>query len=218
MGGNWEDITSDLYAKIKPIKGRVFSQVGYYFISKKKLCNIWLEFDMNEFEYVDPFYGLQKSTAPFNMQISLWDYIEPLNITNIKQLANLQLRCSPKHRIGAFSNSLHFTIPILKFGVLEKGTIDLYFEYSLTNSDSYGYMTGNIDDHLTKKGAIQMKISIEELQILATNLEQALDIAGKLDAEVYKINEVREATDLNWSSPNYKGYYVAYKAENENNF
>ena len=211
MGEAWEEITTDLYSKIKPIGGTVYSQVDAGFISTRKLGNIWLEFDMNEFEYTDPFYGEQKSTDPFNMQISLWDYIAPLNITSIRQLENLEIKCDPKDKIGAFSNSLHFVVHVLRFSPIKQDRIVVYYEYSLTNSESYGHMTGTIDDHLTKRGVVEATLFIKELQIIATDITQAMGIAGCLTSEVYESRAVREATDLNWSSPNYKGFYVSYK-------
>lgn len=211
MGEAWEEITTDLYSKIRPTGGTVYSQVDAGFISTRKLGNIWLEFDINEFEYTDPFYGVQKSTAPFKMQVNLWDYITPLQITSIRQLGNLELKCDPKDKIGAFSNSLHFVIHHLKFGPVEQDSIGLYYEYSLTNSESYGYMTGTIDDHITKRGVVEVKMNIKEMLVIATDINQATAIAAHLDGDVYDVKAVREATDLNWSSPNYKGFYVSYK-------
>jgi hypothetical protein len=213
MTENWEQITSDLYNKINPICGYIYSQVDIGYIGREKLCNIWIKFDMNEFEYLDPFYGLQKSTAPFKMYFNLWDYIEPLNFNNILALEDLQLNCSPHDRIGAFSNSLHLIIPLIKFGLIKKNKIDLYFEYSITNSESYGFMTGSIEDHLTKRGTVHMQVNIKELQIVAKDVQQALFISGRLNKEVYKIEDLKEAKDLDWSSPNYKVYCVSYNTD-----
>ena len=126
MDDNCEQITCDLYSKIKPIGGRLFSQINSTYSYKKRLGKVWIEFDMNEFDYLDPFYGEQKSTAPFKTEISLWEYIEPLNIDNIFNLENLVLNCEAKDRIGAFSNSLHFTVPILKFGRINNNQIDIF--------------------------------------------------------------------------------------------
>lgn len=211
MGENWEQITSDLYNKINPIGGRICSQIDSSFIYKKRLGNVWLEFDMNDFEYIDPFYGQQKSTSLFKIEVNLWDYIEPINITNIRQIEDLTLNCDIKDRIGVFSNSLHFTVPLLQFGKVYKNEIKVFLEYCLTNSDSYGYMTGKIEDHIQAKGRIEVDLTIKELQLLAQDLNEARAISENLTKDVYNVEAIKEATDLNWSSPNYNCYYVPYK-------
>lgn len=211
MEHSWKDITSDLYSKIKPIGGTLNSQIDQSFKSRRSIENFWLEFNMNDFSYFDPFYGEQKSTSPFKMTIELWDYMAQLEINSVFELENLVIEGGKEDRIGAFSNSLHFTVPKLKFGSIVNLTIEVEVEYSLTNSESYGMMNGTIKDHINERGKFLTDLSIKELQVLVPNNTEPLEIAKFLDNNIYEPKLIRLAEDLNWSSPNYKGYYVPYK-------
>lgn len=162
MEHDWRVITSDLYAKIKPIGGTLSYKIGSDFRLEETIKDLIVEFEMNDFMYMDPFYGEQKSTAPFKMFIELGEYISTLKLKSIYEIENVLIKGKPEDSIGAFSNSLHFTVPHLKLGVIKDLTIEVYMEYSMTNSDSYGMMTGYIKDHISQKGSFKTTLAIKE--------------------------------------------------------
>jgi hypothetical protein len=70
---DWRSIASYLYKTIKPISGILGSNLTESAIERNRFAGLWVEFTMNEFDYLDPFYGPQKSTAPFKMFVNLAD-------------------------------------------------------------------------------------------------------------------------------------------------
>ncbi|GEM_PF-3852169 len=216
MEQNWKEITGELYSKIAPVGGVIHSQIDNSFPRTKKIFNIWIEFQMNDFEYNDPFYGQQKSTAPFNMSIELYDYIAPLEISSIYDLQGKTIEGEKEDRIGSFSNSLHFTVPSLKFGNIDNSKIEVELKYSLTNSESYGMMSGGILDHIQDNGIIKTSLQVKELVIVCPNELEPIEIAKHLNPSVYDSNNIELATDLNWSTDHSKGFYVRYKIQDSN--
>lgn len=214
MEHNWQDITEELYKKINPLSGEIFSRIDERFDRKKKITDAWVEFDMNEFIYNDPFYGEQKSTAPFRMNFGLWGFLEDLNWDSILQIEN-QIFCGEKEdKFGSFSNSLHFTIPEMKFGKVNKDkTIEFEMEYSITNSESYAMMKGTIKDHIQKSGHIKTVLKIKDLVIDKPNSKNVDKVLNNLNPKYYDTSRMYKATDLNWSRPDYITYYIPYTDE-----
>jgi len=211
MEHKWEIITDDLYQKIEPIGGELFSRIDEQFKRKKTIRDAWVEFDMNDFIYMDPFYGEQKSTAPFRMNFGLWYFLEQLSHESILQIENKTFLGEKEDCFGSFSNSLYFTIPEMKFGkITENKTIEFEMTYSLTNSDSYGMMSGTIKDHIKKTGQFKTLLQVKDLIINKSNSKNIQEILKSLNSQYYDINGMYEAKDLNWSSPDCTSYYIPY--------
>lgn len=211
MEHNWQDITDTLYENIDPYGGEIFSRIDQTFKQRKGIKTSWIEFDMNDFIYIDPFYGEQLSTSTFRMNVSLSEFLENNNVDSILQLANQTIDGNKTDRIGAFSNSLAFTIPQMKFGQLnDDKTIEFEMTYCLTNSDSYGRMTGSINDHIENSGHLKTSLQIKELLVFIPISKNIKRVTKKLNSMYYDIHNAYEAKDLNWSKENYKSYYVPY--------
>jgi hypothetical protein len=208
---NWENTVQDLYQKINPDEGFVCSIANEDSLRNHRFSNFWVEFDMNEFMYEDPFYGEQSSKAPFNMFFELFEFENLYNIKEIHQLQNLELKNDSKRRIGCFSNSLHFTIPNIKFGAIEGNKIEFEMKYCLTNSDSYGGMTGNLDDHIQISGIIKMKLTIRELIVHNYNHKPLAELLNLLNPEIYNIENAQIATDTNTIMKDRTQYRIPYK-------
>lgn len=213
MDHKWEDITQHLYDNIKPISGRLISLVDRGVKNKGKVENIWIEFEMNEFMYEDPFYGYQSSTSMFKMNIELWTYIERLRLKSIFELENLIIFCDKKDRIGAFSNSLNMTVPKIKFGKIQDYSLPVIVEYCMTNSDSYGMMTGTIDDHITCSGLFQVTLEIEDLILLLPKNIDPSDYSKYLDKNIYNSGNIRISEDLNHDHNQSIYYRIPYSSQ-----
>lgn len=210
MSHDWKEIVTDLYDKISPISGTINSRIDNSFVSKRKLDNVWVEFEMNDFMYEDPFYGEQKSTDPFKMNFSLWDFLGSKNIKTIFDIEDLELQLDKKDFIGSFSNSLDFSVPYLKFGKIDKNQVPLEMEYILSNSDSYGMMTGTADDHIALSGRIALKLEIEELLLLVRKGDDPATITKYLDNNIYNVNELRDAKDTGIVFNDYDLFWISY--------
>lgn len=208
---DWKKITSHLYENINPIKGELHIRVDEWTAKKKCFSNLYIEFDMNEFIYEDPLYGEQSSKSSFNRLVELMEIPFFESVEQIHHLQNLEISHDPKARIGCFSNSLHFTVPKLKFGKIENMEIELEMEYSLTNSDSYPSMDGSIDDHLQSSGTISQKIKIKELLFTQLNNRPISNILNHLDPTIYDIEKVHKNLNSRASRKDRTQYVVPYK-------
>jgi len=210
MEPKWINITNDLYEKINPIGGEITSRIDKSFIRNHRITNAWVEFDMNEFIYEDPFYGEQKSTAPFRMNFSLSDLIDT-KLESVLQIENQIYEGNAEELIGAFSNSLHFTIHQVKFGELSEGQkVDFEMTYSLTNSDSYGMMDGTLKDHIENKGTIKTPLVLKDLLISDHGISNLNDVLKHLNPKLYNINGIYESEELNNPELDYKTYCIPY--------
>jgi len=208
---DWKKITGDLYKKIAPIRGNLYSQIESDFIRKQKINSVWIKFDMNEFIYEDPFYGESKSTSS---EVSL-SPLEEIEITHIQELENRIIKDSRTNLKGFFSNSLNFSAPIIKFGEITGDHIEFEMEYCLTNSDSYGMMTGTIDDHIKSSGVIKTNLKIHDMLVLVSKRNEKHDIKrilNSMNPNIYDLNSAKIATDTNVSYDSYSQYRVPYKA------
>jgi hypothetical protein len=208
---DWREVTDDLYHKISPIRGDLNSQIESDFISTQKINAIWIEFDMNEFIYQDPFYGEQLSTSPFRMYVNPLKRKNGIQITHIQELENKQIEDSRTVLKGAFSNSLHFSAPLIKFGAIKGNKIEFEMEYCLTNSDSYGMMTGTIDEHVQSSGNIKLDLEIRDMLILVSKGQNVNEILKSMNPNIYDIKATKEATDTNITYNNYNQFRVPYK-------
>ncbi len=217
MVHKWQDITSDLYNKIKPLGGDIYSRVSRDYIRNKRIEDIWVEFDMNDFIYEDPFYGEQKSTAPFRMNFSLWDLLGDVRLGSVLQLEHKTFHGGSEAKIGSFSNSLHFTIPEVTFGKLSpEKTIAITLTYSLTNSDSYGMMDGSLKEHIQTSGSFSTVLKCKELLVRKPDSKNIDSLLKAIDKKHYDVSRMYEATDLYWSSQNNTSYYIPFASASKN--
>lgn len=208
---DWKEITEDLYGKISPLRGDLNSQIDWNFIREQKINSLWIEFDMNDFIYQDPFYGEQKSTAPFRMVVNPLEGESGIEITHIQDLENKIIEDSRTILKGAFSNSLHFSAPLIKFGKIKEDKIGFEMQYCLTNSDSYGMMTGTIEDHVKSSGQIKIDLKINDMLILVNKQNDVKEILKAMNSNIYDIEAAKEATDTNITYRDYDQYRVPYK-------
>jgi len=211
MEHDWKKITSHLYKNISPIKGELSSQIEGDFIYKYKINSIWIEFDMNEFIYLDPFYGEQESTSPFRMYVNPFQSDNRKGITYIQELENMTIEDSRINIKGAFSNSLHFSAPIIKFGEIDGDKIQFEMDYCLTNSASYAMMNGTIEDHSKSSGKIKIDLKINDMLILVSKKKNVKDILKHMNSKIYDMESLKEATDTNISYRDYDQFRISYK-------
>lgn len=201
---DWQELLLDLYQKISPVGGRLTHRITNDFIYDKKIKHIWVEFELNHFKYFDPFYGEIESSFNFQMFISF-------NFTTIDSVYDLENRVIKENGfIGSFSNSLSFAVPSCEFGAINtNGTIPFKMNYNLTNSDSYGCMSGTFEDHSTFTGYLETNLKIRDLLISVHKKNESLaSILKQLNPNFYLINKYSDAKNLEWVSENYNDYAI----------
>ena len=214
----WEEITEDLYSKINLTGGKLFSKISTgstTFESRNWIDNIWVEIYMNDFTYIDPFYGETTVNSKFETFFELYDVVTDHKFDSILKIEKLEFQNENEMINGSFSNSLDFLVRRFKFGEINNWEIDVEIEYSLANSDSYGCMTGTVKDHLTKSAIIKTKLEVNQLELECPNDQDPFEAAKHLNWEIYNPELVRPALDLNWSSEFSKGYTVPYRKVEE---
>ena len=208
----WENTTEDLYSKIDPISGILYSKISNGFKSRNWIDNIWVEFKMNDFTYTDPFYGEINVNNNFKAFFELFDIVSKLKFESILDIQKLEFNAEDDYINGSFSNSLDMLVTNFKFGEINDWHIDIEVTFSLANSDSYGCMTGTVKDHLTKSGTIKTKLKIRELELGCRNEKDPFEDAKHLNWKIYNPEKIRLATDLNWSADHSKGYYIPFRS------
>ncbi len=53
----WTEVVAPLYKQIRPTGGVLSHSIGSDYRYRNYLCQIWIELDLEPFEYIDPFYG-----------------------------------------------------------------------------------------------------------------------------------------------------------------
>lgn len=207
---DWKKITNHLYKNIKPIDGRIQSCINDFYCSGIQFSEFWIEFDMNEFDYVDPFYGESKSTDPFNMFVDLLNVASQYNIKEIKEFEKLTFENSENGFYGAFSNSLHIVPKFLKFGEIKGDRIEFEMSYSLTNSDSYGMMNGTNEEHMKSSGIIKIPLKICELILRTQNKTSLKNLISNLNPNIYDLESIKCIRESTEDSPS-EDYIICYK-------
>lgn len=188
---NWKTVTTHLYKNIAPIGGKVYSTVNDSYRPGIQFSGLGVEFDMNDFIYEDPFYGEQKSTAPFKMNFDLLEISNQFQIKEIKHLEGLVYKNVRYKRLGAFSNSLDVIPRNLKFGKIAGDQIDFEMSYTLTNSDSYGMMDGTLEEHLKASGNITLPLTIGNLQLNVQKEDGLKKLLSGLNPNIYDLKSVK---------------------------
>lgn len=210
MNHDWKTITPHLYKNIQPLGGDISSSIGYYIKTEKRITRVYIEFDMNEFMYMDPFYEEQKSTAPFRMNIELGDFLGDKNLQSVFELENQTFHGGATQRVGAFSNSLDLVVQEIKFGAINDLMIDVEVTYSLINSDSYACMTGTIEEQVTESGNFSTQLRFNELMATFPNDKQPEEYLKFLDSKVYDVKNYKEEEDQLNRNTYSKRYRIPY--------
>lgn len=197
---NWKDVTPDLYNKIKPTGGSLTGYVDDSFI-KTNVIRFYIEFEINDFVYIDPFYGEQKSTSMFKMNIALIDVFQKLSIRNLQELEHLEIKWSKTDLIGSFSNSLHFSVPFMKFGRIIENKISFEMEYCLTNSYSYAMMDGTIEEHIQQSGKVKTILTIDDLIVQTRKMNSLKEITELLNPQEFDLNAIQQVKPTKYLIP-----------------
>jgi hypothetical protein len=203
---NWKNLCEYLYENINPQTG-VLHSYAYNQYQGKQIINFYLEFDMNEFIYDDPFYGEQSSTSMFKTNFELMEITQRSLITDINEFGNLNITFEEKEKFGAFSNSLHLVPHKIKFRAMGLDKLNCEIEYSITNSDSYGLMDGSFEEHIQLSGTIKSELTIAELTINCTSEDELKKTISQLNHEVYDVNNIELLDESEYS----KSYKIGYK-------
>lgn len=181
----WRTVVSDLYNKIKPLSGTLS-----HFMTNKVEPIAFIEiisvsFDLENFTYVDPFYGEMEANNNFQMYFEIHGEGNKDRLKTIKDIEHRTFSLGNNERIGCFSNSIDFVVPYCKFGKIENQHIPFEMEYILTNSDSYGMMTGSFEDHATLRGKIKTILKVNGLRFRLINDQPIEPYLTCFDQNVY---------------------------------
>ncbi|HMG14553.1 MAG TPA: hypothetical protein VK590_03835 [Saprospiraceae bacterium] len=206
---NWKKITNHLYQNIKPIDGRIQTRIDDSNNTGIQFSNFYIEFDMNEFMYEDPFYGEQAS-ADVGMFMELIDFSTYYKIKEINELENKYFENKDYILNGFFSNSINIIPKYLKFGEINDDRIEFEMNYSITNSDSYAMMNGTYDEHMIPSGTIKLTLKICELVLLAKNETDLKKLTEKLNPDIYDLQSIRSRR-VKSEYRTYEEYEIRYK-------
>lgn len=148
----------DLLSKINPAGGRLT-----FFASNhpgdKGFNSFCITIDCEPFAYRDPFYG-EMEAQPREIYFQV-EEIDQLNLTRLNDLQGWS-QSTPDNRwpCGDLSNSLHLVLLDCQLGAIADGSIGCRITFFMTNSESYGYMTGEMDDHAAFTKTISCRLPV----------------------------------------------------------
>ena len=203
---NWKTICEYLYKNINPETGVLHSYVNNQYHGKP-FISFYVEFDMNEFTYEDPFYGEQSSTSMFKTNFELMEITKKSLISDVVEFANSSIVFEEKRKFGAYSNSLHLVPHTMNFNDVIDNELNCRIEYSITNSDSYGMMDGSFEEHINMKGFINSNLSIERLTLNSRSNDEFRKMVEQLNSDVYDINSIELFQETEYS----KSYKIGYR-------
>lgn len=203
---NWKKLCTYLYENINPQSGTLHSYVNNQY-NGGQFINFYLEFDMNEFIYEDPFYGEQSSTSMFKTNFELMEVSKSRHISDIVEFQNLNIIFEQKRKFGSFSNSLHLVPHTIGFNDINNGKLNCGIEYSIVNSDSYGMMDGSFQDHISLQGTIHSELEIAKLVVNCKSREELKRIIAQLNTHIYDINSYELFQKTQYSN----SYRINYK-------
>lgn len=206
---DWKKITNHLYQNIKPIDGRIQSRIQDSSNTGIQFSNIYIEFDMNEFMYEDPFYG-EKNSTDVEMFMELEDFLSYYRIKEINELENKYFENKDYILNGFFSNSINIIPKYLKFGKINGDRIEFEMNYSITNSDSYPMMNGTYEEHMVPSGTIKLTLKICELILLSKNETGLKKLIKKLNPDIYDLQSIR-SRGVKSEYRTYEEYEIGYK-------
>jgi len=209
---NWQKLCKYLYENINPQTGTLHSYANNQYHGKQ-FINFYLEFDMNEFIYEDPFYGEQSSTSMFKTNFELMEITKRSLISDVDEFRNLNIKFEEKRKFGSYSNSLHLVPHEMDFNMIQSNKLNTSIIYSIVNSDSYGMMDGSFEEHITMSGTINSQIQIEKLVVNCRDNNELQNMLNQLNADIYDINSIELFQETEYSN----SYKVNYKNELFNN-
>jgi hypothetical protein len=187
----WKKILPELYQKIRVKGGRVEHQLTNNRGIEHQIEEIIIYFEIEDFEYEDPFYGIQNACGNFEMEVDLLFCLEEFEINSIFELEDRNFIFPTENLIGSFSNSIHFSVINCQFGKIKDGKIDFEMIYILTNGDSYSFMDGTFKDHATINGKIKTKLILNSLIVAVSKMKNASGIFNRINKADYRIDEMK---------------------------
>jgi hypothetical protein len=175
----------DLYAKIKPLSGVLRHWISPVPPEAQCIDALSVEFVLPDFSYVDPFYGEMQVNSNFQMFFETTDGDRLLTAKSIRELGNTTYRFEPGQLNGCFSNSLDFGITKCSFGAFAKEGIDLTLEYFLTNTESYGNMSGSLEEHAALRSEFTTWITFADVVLKDTREDKSVPLSAYVDAALF---------------------------------
>ncbi|MFT4762513.1 MAG: hypothetical protein ACI9XO_003202 [Paraglaciecola sp.] len=209
----WKKILPELYQKIRVKGGRVEHQLTNNRGIEHQIEEIIIYFEIEDFEYEDPFYGIQNACGNFEMEVDLLFCLEEFEINSIFELEDRNFIFPTENLIGSFSNSIHFSVINCQFGKIKDGKIDFEMIYILTNGDSYSFMDGTFKDHATINGKIKTKLILNSLIVAVSKMKNASGIFNRINKADYRIDEMKEAPGLDFHYDRYDVYEIPIKSK-----
>lgn len=120
-----------------------------------------LDIECAPFAYRDPFYH-ELPIEPRSLYIYELEKLEGKNLNDPYDFVGFV--CETPDALmptGYFSNSLDIVVRRYAFGDIRNGLIDVEITFFITNSDSYGTMTGSPEDHALFQKTVALPVQIE---------------------------------------------------------
>ena len=194
MERDWNKILPEVYSKLKPIRGKIEHSIESD--SNKKIVRIGIEIETNEFEYNDPFYGKINANKFLHEFLNIECKDINLDIQSLFELQTKEIIPEQNKITGWFSNSLEVIVKEIKFGNINTNReINCIIKFFLTNSDSYGCMNGEIEDHMKLENEIELNLSLSKLLFLDKRKDKSQTLEYLINTSAYEIG-IKEKKDL----------------------
>jgi hypothetical protein len=119
-------------------------------------------YEFDDGTYYDPFYHWT-DLAMRELCFESYDYVAYLRVASVADLAHKSFDFEDRTWTGIFSNSLDPVVRTVRFGAYSNGKIACALTFSLTNTESYGMMSGTLEEHLRSSKTIDMELTCLEL-------------------------------------------------------
>lgn len=157
----WEKYLLPIYDKLKVVEGTLNHTITNEPTWGKGLIYcISMTMKTDSIEYLDPYYG-ENTLEEIWFETYNSDGI--ISINNLKEIENKEFIPKKGELKGSFSNSLDLAIHKFKFGKIENNTIELTFEFYLTNPFGTSALPGTLEDHIKYKKEIKVLLKIDDL-------------------------------------------------------
>jgi hypothetical protein len=151
----------DFLRLLQPIGGKMTFFASNAPADEGFFKSLSLNIELEPFAYRDPFYG-DLPVEPRSLGIYDLGELERKNLRDPHDFVGFV--CETPDALmssGYFSNSLDIVLRRYAFGGINKGLIDVEITFFITNSDSYGSMTGSPEDHARFQKTVALPVQIE---------------------------------------------------------
>ena len=208
----WKPIIEPLLEKLNPIGGRISHRISPNILRTKIIDSIWVEFQFESYNYIDPFYGETEAPGNFDTFFETTAYEKRIPVTDILQIENQFYDFEKNPMTGNLSNSIDLKIQYCKFGKIRNRQIEFEMKFYLTNSDSYGMMNGTEEEHSSLTKVINVKLDFQKLKIESRKTNEEYNVSNFINSEVYDLKLLEKTDEINWRE-NRKYYCVPIKKE-----